>query len=495
MHITQVRNRQVHLLLISLANISADAHRKGSTNLYLLLALLPVLKFLHPNKCLHGILADCLLHQVISIAIKPLKKATEMGCMMSDPLGNFKYCFTPIIAYITDTPEQCTIACVTSNASSVTMAVTAQFGDPIHCAPHTASMTRQQLIIVKRTTCSSNLSSYFQACQKFQLNGVSLPYWLNWALADLSSFITIEALHQYFRMLWDHNWKWCSRVLRSDKLDFQFSLLQTCHGYCHFPDGIMTLKQTLMQLHWEVQRYIIGVVAGGIPQEALIAVWVLADFHYQSQAPRITDADIVKLSTSLQEFHDHKAAFMEAGAWGSLDHWNIPRLEMMLSVVPGIPAMGTIGQWSADITEHAHIDIVKNPAQSSNNQNFDSQICCYLDHQEKCQLFMHATTICASDLAEYSDDSGEEHDRLGSRKITDLFQCAAALTAGNFPAAPHPYQTFASAAVAFHLSSKPAMMNMTIDSEAELYKLPNFKPAIADYLDHHLPDFTHMIGG
>ena len=75
---------------------------------------------------------------------------------------------------------------------------------------------------------------------------------------------------------------------------------------------------------------------------------------------------------------------MEAGACGSLDHWNIPKLEMMLSVALGIPAMGTIGQWSADITEHAHIDIVKDPAQSSNNQNFDSQICCYLDCQEKC---------------------------------------------------------------------------------------------------------------
>ena len=46
--------------------------------------------------------------------------------------------------------------------------------------------------------------------------------------------------------------------------------------------------------------------------------------------------------------------------------------------------MGTIGQWLADVTEHAHIDVVKDPTRSSNNQNFDSQICCYLDRQEKC---------------------------------------------------------------------------------------------------------------
>ncbi|KAI5995031.1 hypothetical protein EDD15DRAFT_2142435, partial [Pisolithus albus] len=44
-HITQVRNRQAHPLLISLANISADVCRKGSTKSYVLLALLPVPRF------------------------------------------------------------------------------------------------------------------------------------------------------------------------------------------------------------------------------------------------------------------------------------------------------------------------------------------------------------------------------------------------------------------------------------------------------------------
>ena len=165
---------------------------------------------------------------------------------MNDPVGNLKYCFTPIVAHIADTPEQRVIACVTSNASAVTMAITEKFGDPVRCAPRTASMTRQRLIVVKRTTRSLNLSSYFKACQKFQLNGVSSPYWLNWALAEPSSFITIEALHQYFKMFWDHDQKWCSRMLGPDELDFWISLLQTCRGYRHLPDGIMTLKQTSM---------------------------------------------------------------------------------------------------------------------------------------------------------------------------------------------------------------------------------------------------------
>ncbi|KIK19381.1 hypothetical protein PISMIDRAFT_13714 [Pisolithus microcarpus 441] len=122
-HITQVGNRQAHPLLISLANISADVRRKGSTNSYLLLALLPVPRFVHPNKHLCGVLASRLLHQVISVVVKPLKMAAEVGRMMSDPVGNLKHCFTPLVAYIADTPEQHVIACVTDNASAVSMAV------------------------------------------------------------------------------------------------------------------------------------------------------------------------------------------------------------------------------------------------------------------------------------------------------------------------------------------------------------------------------------
>lgn len=457
-------------------------------------------KFTHPNTRLRGVLADRLLHQVVSIVVKPLKKAAEVGRMMSDPLGNLKHCFTPLAAYIADTPEQRVVACVTGNASAVTMAVTEQFGDSVRCAPRTASITRRQLIAVKKKTRASNLTSYFKACRQRQLNGVSAPFWLDWALAEPSSFITPEPLHQYFKMSWDHDRKWCSRILGAEELDFRFTLLQTCSGDRHFPDGITTLKQTSMRLHREVQRYIVGVVAGGIPKDALAAIRALTDFRYRSQAPRLTDKDIVEIQSSLQEFHDKKFALMEAGARGSLDHWRIPKLEMMLAVAPSIPSMGALGQWSADVTEHAHIDVIKDPARSGNNQNFDGQICRYLDRQEKCQLFAQATAIRQfelhgdSDSSDASDDE-DNHPNARKRKITDYFERASALRAGKFPTAPRPYRTFASPATAFHLSSKPTMTNMTIDDAAQLYELPDFKPAIADYLDRHHPNFTHTIGG
>jgi hypothetical protein len=43
----------------------------------------------------------------------------------------------------------------------------------------------------------------------------------------------------------------------------------------------------------------------------------------------------------------------------AMDHFNIPKLELFQSVEPSIRANGAIIQWSADITEHAHITEIK----------------------------------------------------------------------------------------------------------------------------------------
>ncbi|KAI6015977.1 hypothetical protein EDC04DRAFT_2608619 [Pisolithus marmoratus] len=281
----QVGNCQVHPLLISLANILADILRKGSMKSYLLLALLPVPKFVHLNKCL--------------------------------------------------------------------------------CA-----------------------------CWKWQLNGVSFPFWLDWALAEPSSFITPEPLHQFFKMFWDHDQNWCSSMLGAEELDFWFSLLQVL---------------------------------------------------------KFMDTDITKLTASLQEFHDNKSTLMEGGMQGLLDHWQIPKLEMILTVTPSILTMGALA------------------------------------------TTMHDIEFCGdSDDADVPD--GKE-DLLKSRGITVYFRQACTLIAGKFPTAPCPYQTFALSTTAFHLSSKLTMMNMTVDSVAEAYELPDFKSAIADYLHRCHHNLTHMIGG
>ncbi|KAH0839464.1 hypothetical protein J3R83DRAFT_271 [Lanmaoa asiatica] len=104
-HITNIcGGRVAHPLLLSLANIKMHVRNKASVHGFLLLALLPILEFLHESSRIRSVLKARLFHHCLDIILQPLKDAMECGCMMPDPLGNLRYCFTPLISYIADTP-------------------------------------------------------------------------------------------------------------------------------------------------------------------------------------------------------------------------------------------------------------------------------------------------------------------------------------------------------------------------------------------------------
>jgi hypothetical protein len=85
---------------------------KASVHGFLLLALLPIPEFLHESSRICSVLDAHLFHHCLDAILQPLKDTMEHGCTMPDPLGNLRYCFTPLVSYIADTPEACMIACV-----------------------------------------------------------------------------------------------------------------------------------------------------------------------------------------------------------------------------------------------------------------------------------------------------------------------------------------------------------------------------------------------
>jgi len=126
-----------------------------------------------------------------------------------------------------------------------------------------------------------------------------------------------------------------------------------------------------------------------IPPEFLIAIHALMDFCYLAQSMQIDEQTCTKIDTALKEFHTHKDLIIAAGAQQKksqvIDNWYIPKLEFMQSVVPSICANGIALRWSADGTECADIEVIKEPSEFSNNQKYESQICRHLDGVEECQ--------------------------------------------------------------------------------------------------------------
>ncbi|KAF8432100.1 hypothetical protein L210DRAFT_3414405, partial [Boletus edulis BED1] len=317
-------NRMAYPLLISLANITPDIRSKISLHTYLLLTLLPIPKFIHKTSRVRGLLHDRLIHRALNEVLEPLKTAAHIGIMMNDPIGNLQYCFTPLAGYIADTPEQALMACTNPKASPYMTATSKNFGDPLDTrisTPFLHPLCTGLHTVVAQEQCSPNdYVSFLKVAKKFFLNGVIEPCWVDWPLSCPSRFLHIEPLHHFHQFSWDHDVKWCVEVVTPVEIDFRFSLLQPAVGYCGFEDSISSLKQVTRRNHCSIQF--------------LLAVHPLVEFRYRAQAPVFSDQLLSKLMEALELFHDNKDAVVQAN--GRKDSWEIPKLELLQSVVSNI---------------------------------------------------------------------------------------------------------------------------------------------------------------
>ena len=234
-------NRMAHPLLLSLANIATDVHSKGSLHGHLLLTLLPVPSFVHKKSCVHSLLSDRLLHHCLDLVLAPLKIAAAIGVMMNDPCGNLRYCFTPLVGYIADTPEQSLLACTSPKISPMSTAIYKEFGDNKRHDPRTTGNTLNAISELCAQFDPDDFSPFLKAAKSYGLNGVHEPFWRNWPLSDPDKFLKVELLHHFFRMGWDHDIQWCIMVVGEDEINYWFNLLQTPVSYRLFADGAVTV--------------------------------------------------------------------------------------------------------------------------------------------------------------------------------------------------------------------------------------------------------------
>ncbi|KAI6016423.1 hypothetical protein BKA83DRAFT_4020329, partial [Pisolithus microcarpus] len=80
--------------------------------------------------------------------------------------------------------------------------------------------------------------------------------------------------------------------------------------------------------------------AGAAHPDVVTAVHALTEFHYLAQAPAITEEGCEKIAVALAKFHHYKQAIIDGGlhqgdqSGSILEHWEIPKLELLQSIVP-----------------------------------------------------------------------------------------------------------------------------------------------------------------
>ena len=169
-------NCMAHPILISLVNIDASVRSKTSLHGYLLLTLLPIPKFLHKNTRTRSMLQDRLVHQALNKILHPLKVAATVGVMMSDPVGNLRYCYTPLASWIADTPEESLLSATSPKVSPVTTVTSKEFSDPFRHPSHTAMLTLTAICTACATHDPSDYPKFLKVIRKLGLNGVIYPF-------------------------------------------------------------------------------------------------------------------------------------------------------------------------------------------------------------------------------------------------------------------------------------------------------------------------------
>lgn len=490
---------------------------KSSSQAFLLTALLPVAEFLHPSTRMCSLLSHRLIHHCLDLVLQPLKQAAEHGRMVSDSWGNLRLCYTILAAYIADTPEAGMLACVRGRTSHLTTASHKQFGDSFRHEPRHGSTTLAQLNSID--VDPSDLQAFFDACQQYRLSGVHLPFWRNWPLSDPCIFLTPEILHQCHGEFYDHELRWCLNLVGAKEIDFRYSILQPVVGFRRFKGGISNLKQVTGRMQREIQRYLIAIIAGAAPPAFIRALRALMDLRYLSQATSISEHMRLEISNALEVFHDNKDIITVRGARRGpktkkvLPHFRIPKLELMQNMAPSTADSGAPIQWSADTTEHLHITVIKEPAEASNNQEYDAQICRFLDRLERCRLFDDAVKISQSatcptpmSSAPHAVDNSVEDDldELPNAVVKDIWEPHPQST-DFFSKARHleesadpvprvwPPRTFIAGCAAIRLNYNPSIKRISVDDAAEMFGLEGLRAALADYLEREQQKTGHKL--
>ncbi|KAG2069819.1 hypothetical protein BDR04DRAFT_1128692 [Suillus decipiens] len=318
-----IGNKEMHPLLISLANIHVSVHMKATSHAFTLVAYLPIPKFLEVSRPIHSILSAQVYHFAISIVMCNLKMAACNGCIMSDSRGGLCMIHMPLVAWIADYPEQLLIAWTALKCSPISLAVSAQFRDPLPHSPQTHSCTLNAIERACTISDPCNIASFYKAFE---------PYWMDWGDAYPSCFFMLDALHQWHKFFFNHPITWSINIMGGVELYWRLSVLQPHVGVCHWTND-----------HQDLEKLLPAVIIGAVPDDIACALCAITEFIFQAQNLFLYDETLHSLTEALHKFHHYKVSIITAGGRhgknGPLNHFEIPKLELMQHIIHSTCAM------------------------------------------------------------------------------------------------------------------------------------------------------------
>jgi hypothetical protein len=488
----------MHPVFVTIGNIQSDVRMEVTSYAWRCVAFIPTPEFeVHPE--FQTLLTSRLFHQCLDIVFASLKETAQTGAAMTDSLGYIQNCFTPLVAYIVDLPEQQLIAGVAKNASPVTMATLPEFGDPFPHPPRSGATTLQQIADLCADTHPWDITTFQQKAKAIKLLGVHLPFWRNWMYANPMYFLIGEILHSGPKFVFDHPLKWCKEAAGSLVLDTRYKLQHKRVGVRQFVSGISHINQMTGREHRDIQRTLVPMIAKASPNITPLFVYCIRsiiEFIYRAQSPTHTDASLASMVEALGEFHETKGAILQAearrGAKSVKNDFNIPTLELLQSFARNIKDNGALIQYTADVTERLHITHCKVPFERTNRNinSFVDQVVGLLNREENIRRFdLYHILRCSDTPLEMV--VAVEDEAVACIDPTLSFISRIAPEKEISFVGPCPFRNHFTnprgvvsldGTIAFHVTIQPDAAGLTVAEMQHNYHLPDFM----DYFSNHV---------
>jgi hypothetical protein len=284
----------------------------------------------------------------------------------------------------------------------------------------------------------------------------------------------MHSLHKAFK---DHTWTWIVNMVTPAEIDQQFQCLPRTTGYRCFDGGISKISQWSIKDARNIERYALAVAAGNLDKAAVSALRAELDFIYTAEWEQISELDLAHLEEYNQEFHDNKHIFIDPriggrrGKHGVMTHFNIPKLHARHHIPDNIRDCGASRNFSAQITERYHIDIVKDAYAATNRRDVTEQMVRWLNRQERILQFdsyLHwelsqNNLLPQSSFATQSDSENEE-------ELISPVPQRGNRTAGKDGTSPH------------QLTKQPSLRRMSIAEISATFQIPELYMTLCKYV-------------
>ncbi|KAF8575593.1 hypothetical protein K439DRAFT_1285964, partial [Ramaria rubella] len=218
------------------------------------------------------------------------------------------------------------------------------------------------------------------------LSGVEEPCWEGLPHCNICKVIINDVLHGLDKALHDHTCQWCINIVGKLDIDRRYHHLPKQHGYRHFSSGISKISQWSGREWKDLQRTFLPVIFNAVKPDIVKAVRAELDFIFTAKWKHLTEADLNHLKEYDEIYDENREAFVRDG--GRIikrgnDHWAIPKKHARKHYPDHIRWAGATNNYSTEISERYHIDMVKMAYEHTNRKEYIPQIITYLTRQDK----------------------------------------------------------------------------------------------------------------